>query len=381
MTIDYRAFPVLYVDDEVPNLVALRYALQDDFELLTAASGPEALEILRDKDVAVLLCDQRMPDMSGVEVCERASEIRPDAVRIIITAYADLHACIDAVNRGKITRYLPKPIRNEELTEVLRTSIGFVHLQRSVRDFEVRMLRSSQVTSTFHAEMGHELNNLVTVLIESVEHIGDLTSGIRQNVPTDVDRVNALLAEMDAVLRDTSTVVDRLNGVVGWMSRGGSSVDDLVQPRSEAARVVEATTQILRSHIQQVAGLEVRIEAEPTVPMGRVELGQAVMNLLLNAAEVVADPATDRVTARVALEGDHCVIEISDTGPGIPEHLAQRVFDARFTTKERGRGLGLSVVRRLVETAGGSVEARRLDPTGTMFRLTLPVLLSSGRPP
>src|SRR5687768_7367869 len=132
MTVDYRSYPILYVDDEASNLVALRYALEDQFTIITSQQPEEALRLLASEEIAVLIADQRMPGMTGAEVCARARQIRPDTVRIILTAYADMHAAVDAINRGQVTRYLTKPFRNEELIEVVRTAIDLVHLQRTV---------------------------------------------------------------------------------------------------------------------------------------------------------------------------------------------------------------------------------------------------------
>lgn len=74
MTIDYSVYPVLFVDDEQQNLVAFRYAMGDRFTIVTAASGEEAARILKEQNIAVLMADQRMPGMTGVEVCACAEK-------------------------------------------------------------------------------------------------------------------------------------------------------------------------------------------------------------------------------------------------------------------------------------------------------------------
>src|SRR5687767_10291527 len=125
----YRDYPILYVDDEPQNLLTLRYALDDEFTVLTASTGAEAMQVLEQRSIAVLLCDQRMPGMTGVEVCRRARDLRPDVVRIIVTAYADLQAAVDAINQGQVARYVTKPWRNDELIELLRATIDLVRVQ------------------------------------------------------------------------------------------------------------------------------------------------------------------------------------------------------------------------------------------------------------
>jgi len=124
------------VDDDTANLVVLKATCQGEFDVITAASGPEGLEILKEREVAVLLVDQRMPGMSGVEVFEIAQELYPDIVRILITAYSDLSDAINAINRGKIRRYIRKPWDPDELKAVLRDGIESYQMRRKVTQLE-----------------------------------------------------------------------------------------------------------------------------------------------------------------------------------------------------------------------------------------------------
>ena len=121
--IDYRAVRVIVVDDEPDQLQAFRLNFRKDFELHLANSGAEALEVLRGSDAAVLLTDQRMPGMTGVEVLEQAKEIRPDTVRIVVTAFKDAASILDAVNKGDVYRYVVKPWNADEMRVTIRNAI------------------------------------------------------------------------------------------------------------------------------------------------------------------------------------------------------------------------------------------------------------------
>src|SRR5207247_3272141 len=96
-----RKHPILVVDDEPDILFSLRALLRRDFEVHTAEGGAQALEILHQHPVHVIMTDQRMPAMTGVELLTRARSDCPEAIRIIFTGYADLKAVIDAVNRAE----------------------------------------------------------------------------------------------------------------------------------------------------------------------------------------------------------------------------------------------------------------------------------------
>src|SRR5207253_597332 len=120
--------PVLLVDDEPEILFSLRGLLRREFEIHTAASGAEALDVLRQHTVHVLMTDQRMPSMTGVELLRQAREICPEAIRIMFTGYADLRAVVDAVNQGQIYRYLTKPWDPDELETLLHEACA--HYER-----------------------------------------------------------------------------------------------------------------------------------------------------------------------------------------------------------------------------------------------------------
>jgi response regulator RpfG family c-di-GMP phosphodiesterase len=173
---EHRAYPILYVDDEPQNLFTFRYALEDQFTVLTARDGREAVRLLEREQIAVLMCDQRMPEMTGVEVCRRAREIRPDVVRIIVTAYSDMQVAIDAINQGQVLRYLTKPWRNDELVDVLESAIDLVRMRRTVHEMQVKMLRGGHppVFEALLRQVANELQSPVGALEMGAEHMGDL---------------------------------------------------------------------------------------------------------------------------------------------------------------------------------------------------------------
>jgi response regulator RpfG family c-di-GMP phosphodiesterase len=106
---------ILYVDDELNNLISFKAVFRTKYNVLTAISGIDAIKILREKPVNIIITDQRMPGMTGVEFLESILDEFPDPIRILLTGYADMGAVIDAINKGKIFHYLSKPWSEEEL--------------------------------------------------------------------------------------------------------------------------------------------------------------------------------------------------------------------------------------------------------------------------
>ena len=110
-----KKISVLYVDDEENNLFSFKAVFRVKYQVYTAISGDEALKIMGEKPIEIIITDQRMPNMTGVEFLEKVIEKFPDPMRILLTGYADMNAVVDAVNKGKIFHYLSKPWNEEEL--------------------------------------------------------------------------------------------------------------------------------------------------------------------------------------------------------------------------------------------------------------------------
>lgn len=116
---DKQKIAVLYVDDEANNLVSFKATFRLKYKVYTAISGEEALKVLAENEVHVVISDQRMPNMTGVEFLEKVLANYTKPIRILLTGYTDMSAIIDAVNKGKIFHYLTKPWSEEDLAKTI----------------------------------------------------------------------------------------------------------------------------------------------------------------------------------------------------------------------------------------------------------------------
>lgn len=110
-----KKISILYVDDELNNLISFKAVFRIKYNVLTAISAEEAVKVLRANHVNIIITDQRMPAMTGVEFLESILDEFPDPIRMLLTGYADMNAVIEAINKGKIFHYLTKPWNEEEL--------------------------------------------------------------------------------------------------------------------------------------------------------------------------------------------------------------------------------------------------------------------------
>jgi two-component system NtrC family sensor kinase len=380
MALDHKLHPILYVDDEPQNLVVFRYAMEEHFTILTAQSGAEALKILAREPIAVLLADQRMPGMGGAELCSRAREIRPDAIRIIMTAYADLHQAIEAINRGQVSRYLVKPWRNEELLEILQTAIEFVHLQRAMGEMEVRLLRGGQsrIASAVHDELLHEIANplgaMSMTLIQVSEMIDGVIAHLTHGGPDSLPAIRDEMLELREAHGDAMAAINQLNALAARMRALPSSTSATIAS-CDAGRVVDATVRIIRRDLERSATLNVVLNSSPTVRVESSELGQIVLNLILNAAQAIEASGMQGCSISLVVDQgpDTATISVSDDGPGIEPDNVARVFEPYFTTKSTGTGIGLSIVREMVRRIGGRISVSSTPGVETRFEVVLPL--------
>jgi putative two-component system response regulator len=136
-------YKIMIVDDEPANLRLLERLFRRDFQVLTAASGQEALQLLEQHDVALLITDQRMPGMTGIELLKRTAEFRPHMVRIILTGYTDIGALVEAINCGQVYKYVTKPWNNDDLRLTVGRAIEHYETTRSRHELELANRRLS----------------------------------------------------------------------------------------------------------------------------------------------------------------------------------------------------------------------------------------------
>jgi response regulator RpfG family c-di-GMP phosphodiesterase len=185
---------VLYLDDEEANLFSFKAAFRREFEVHTCLEPHQAVRLLDEHDFHVVLSDQRMPRISGVEFFELIMPDHPDVSRVLVTGYADTDAVVDAINKGQVYRFVSKPWNEEELRNVIRS--GF-YLNRS---------------RVQNAEQGTEV---LALLDKIAGQVGGLGGALEAGTPEAASEVQqALIAMKDEVLQERQRYAQ-------WMSRTG----------------------------------------------------------------------------------------------------------------------------------------------------------------
>jgi signal transduction histidine kinase len=374
---------LLLVDDLPPNLVVLKSLLMDDYDVAVAATGEEALAILAaDGPVDLVISDQRMPGITGVELLSRVSEAYPSTLGIVLTGYTDLEPMRAAAKLDLVYRFLLKPYDPAELRAVVAAALE----QKAWAD---------------------ALRELVAALDDQRRALAESTAAlevVREQLAAEA-RLDLLGRLVDGVLRDLRAQADSLSPVLG-MIRQRASEPELLSVGQQAweglANLKELLDQV-RTYVDVTSA-----EFDPQ-PVATRALMQEVMERFLReglghrcpvraqhdlgASELVVDKARMveillallRNGARASKPGvplevhfqgieDGCIaIDIADRGHGMAaKDLARATapFYRRFEAP--GLGLGLDIARLVAESHGGKLEVESREDIGTVATILLP---------
>jgi len=162
------AHNILIVDDEVGNLNALERTLKDEHNVFLATNGEDALAIMEQNDIALIVADHRMPGMTGVEFLEKTLKKYPDTIRVILTAYTDEQLLMDAINTGHVYSYVTKPWKPEEIKAVVREGLEAYEITRVNRELYTRTLLHAGVIS------GEQLDAALQIQRTEKKKIGEI---------------------------------------------------------------------------------------------------------------------------------------------------------------------------------------------------------------
>jgi signal transduction histidine kinase len=380
-----RTGAVLLVDDEQPNLTVLREFLEEErWRVLEAPGGGQALAIAEVEPVDVVVTDQRMPGMTGVELLETLRERKPDVAGIVLTAYGDLQVLESAINRARAFRFLRKPWEPAEILQAVEQAAEHAVQKRTIAAL-VGLLaaRSEELRRTLdEVKAQHEL----VLRLERLGTIGQLAAGVTHDlkhvivalraadwemqsatVPAPLREIVTLgLAGVESLLRTLQTLHEYVRtGAVGLELAG-------VEPAGVVHDALAITRMDLAYRLRRVTA-----EVAPGLPRLRADrqkLVQVLVNLLRNALAASPDGAAVRVVA--SGRPGEVELAVEDEGAGVPPDRREKVFEPFVSGKgQEGLGLGLYMARLVVEQHRGRIRVTdRPGGPGARFEVILPAL-------
>jgi signal transduction histidine kinase/CheY-like chemotaxis protein len=223
--------------------------------------------------------------------------------------------------------------------------------------------------------VAHELNNPASWILLGLQHARRRVAEARSLGPEHHARLAEILGELDVMLADARAGMERIRVVVSdlrTLSRGDS--DEVVDLALND--VVRLSLKLARPAYKDTAKIVLELGELPLITGSHARLGQLVTNLILNAAQAIGDGGADHeIAITTRSDGQHVILSVEDSGPGIPPELRERVFEPYFTTKpaDIGTGLGLALVRKIASAHGGLARVGRGARSGAMIEVLFPI--------
>jgi PAS domain S-box-containing protein len=226
------------------------------------------------------------------------------------------------------------------------------------------------------AGVGHEINNPLAYVLANLEFVtGELDGLLAEIPPAASERLAPRIADLRQALTDTTHGAERVRDIVQdlrMFSRGDDEKVTFVDVR----QVLDSSLRMAAVQMRQRATIVKEYGEVPLVVANESRLGQVFLNVVVNAAQALPDRPSggNRITLRTREEKRDVIVEIADTGAGIPADVLPRIFEPFFTTKAAGHGtgLGLSICRKIIRTLGGDITVTSVPGEGTTFAMKLP---------
>jgi response regulator RpfG family c-di-GMP phosphodiesterase len=372
-------YGVLLVDDEILNLTSLAALLEDDYRVHVASTPADALKLLEDPALAagihVILSDQRMPGMTGVELLARSRQLKPDAKRLLLTGYTDIEAIVEAINDAAIYKYLRKPIDGQELR---------LTLARACESWQLETDNAALVL-----ELQQAFTRLQLLDADKMAFLRYLAQ--EMNTPLNwlaaaqvIDR-EELTEEGREMLACIDQGRERLHGLVGAVLRYFQAAGLELQAQTGLLDLTVVLDELAAALRDKGGGqLTVRLEQPVTLLMeSDAQLVRETLAHLLENAATHALRGHDgqaEVAVRVALQERHVLIGVSSSGAKpAPEALAalfRPFFFFGAAHGAQGYGLSLATARALAVALGGELQAAcQAETPGLCLQLRLPLAL------
>jgi signal transduction histidine kinase len=351
---------VLVVDDENGPRQALRMLLKEEYAVDMADSVANAMTVLEDKPVDVIVSDIRMPTETGLDLLRKVRTRFPDVQVIILTGYGHLDTAMKAVEYGAFA-YLEKPFDNDVMLDKVRACMQRHQHEEDRRALEYLALEANRFETLGRLVSGtlHDLGTPMTVLSSHLEILMEEPEG------------KPLLPRLETMRSQVEHCSDLVRTTMNFLRQSPEKQSTFSM--NEAVALCMEVAKPLFRRLGVVSTLSLSTNLGPS--QGDVVLiRQAVLNLINNACQAMADVDGDReLEISTWRDSDKIYLSVHDTGPGVPEELRDKIFDTLYTTKgNEGTGLGLVVVRSVMHRYGGEVSLAEDSSHGAKFVLSFP---------
>jgi len=339
--IKYR---ILFIDDEDANLRVFKSTFKWDYDVITASSASKAKEILNQEPVDLILTDQRMPDVTGVEFLESIIPDFPDIPRIIITGYSDVESIIEAVNKGRIFQYITKPWDKYEVQIAIEKALGESqlksknkHLITSLKESNIQLKSALKELDNFIYRASHDLMSPITSVLGLVN----------------LAKMNATEEERLDYLNKIGSTAKKMKYFLSHMA-----LVNIVHDKTIELKEVQVGSIINKYRFYSTEKFSIQIDESDDVSCLTDEmlLNMALSQIVENSFKFVHPNRQGTAWIKVSNSEMGILISIKDNGIGINEKYAEQYFNMFFKGEDsEGSGVGLFIARKVVEKLQGKI--------------------------
>lgn len=344
---------LLVVDDEIIQLQSLKRGIRSrGYQVSEALNAEEALEQLERNgdDIDIVLTDYFMPGMNGIELLKKIRENHNSLPVMIMTAYGEKDMVIEAL-RNRCDSFIEKPFTLDQLmVEIERAKMNIIQNTKSDQLYKVVPM------------LVHQINNPLTAILGNAE-LAMLGLDDEEDIKKYIKKII-----------ECSKMISFINQKILQLGQGEDIKIEELNLKTLLDNCLYMFTEIL-----ELKGVSVEKDLDDLdvhVLGNQFNLEQVFKNLILNAIDSMdgSHQKLLKISAKVDLKESSVSIQIKDTGCGIPEASIDKIFAQYFTTKKSGTGLGLCVVKNIVEKLKGTISVESEVGKGTTFTVTLPVI-------
>jgi signal transduction histidine kinase len=351
---------ILYIDDEVNNLTAFKASFRRSYEIYTAPSPFEAKNLLKDVDVHLIIADQRMPGMTGVDFFNSVKEQYPDPIRVLLTGYTDIEALIDAINKGQIYRFIKKPWNEFELQNTIHNAFEIYSARKLLKEKIEMLEKTNDELSRFIYSASHDLRSpLMSVLgiinLAKMDNSVTDPNGYMQMIETSIVRLDGFIQKIIEYYKNSR-----------------------LEPEYEKIdfkKIINEAVETCR-HQNPSIHFHIKIHQPEDFTGDAFRLGIILNNLISNAIKYQKPEEKNQTVNIIAKTEPHkAILTIEDNGIGILNEHLDNIFKMFFRTKNSskpGTGIGLYIVKEALTRIGGTISVSSVYGEGSKFEINIP---------
>lgn len=352
---------VLYVDDERLNLLAFRASFRKEFKVILAENAVEGLEYLEKEEIPVVISDQKMPNITGIEFLEMVKDRYPDCIRILLTAYSDIDVVVSAINKGKIYEYIPKPWNEVDVRIAIENGYNLYKTNRELHTKNLELQKRNEELSSFIYSGSHDMRAPLTT-IQGVLEVAKLT-----------EADSAALPYFDMIEENVNKLDDYLCNLIAFHQNFKNKLKFSEVNWEEFFE--ELNLQYHYSHHFPNVKMSIKMDEQNRFVSDKLRLSAIMHNLIGNAFQF--QNKSDK-GGFVRVEGitsqKQAEIRIKDNGIGIAEDEINKIFDMFYKSHahSNGSGMGLYIVKETLEKMGGHISVESIPGEGSCFKIVIP---------